>query len=421
MGRRSGVLDCDVRRTQATTETPAPPRTRIGVALVFLLGSLTAFPPLTIDLYLPALPQMTGDLHTNEPTLQLTLTACLIGLAVGQAILGPVSDSLGRRRPLLAGVAVYALASAACALAPNVGILVGARFVQAVAGAAGVVIARAIVRDLVAGAEIARVLSTLLLVTGLAPILAPFLGSQLIRITDWRGLFWVLTGIGAVLFAATARWLRETLPPERRRAGGLAQTGRAYAALAGDRTFMGYALASGLAFAALFAYISGSPFVYQDVFGLSPQLFGVLFGVNSLGLILLAQVNGRIVGRFGPRRMLFIGLSFGLAGGVLLILAATTMALGVPGVLVALFLSVASLGMVMPNATALGLSSHPDMAGTASAMMGTLQFGIGAVIGPLTTSAGVTSAVPMAVVIASCLAVAIATVLGLTGRRPRPS
>jgi DHA1 family bicyclomycin/chloramphenicol resistance-like MFS transporter len=400
---------------------PAVPR-RIAAGLVVLLGGLTALGPMTIDLYLPALPRMTRELETSETLLQLTLTAALVGLAVGQAVVGPISDAVGRRRPLLVGLAAYVLASVVCVVAPTIEVLIAGRLLQALAGAAGIVVARAIVRDLVSGREVARLFSMLLLVTGLAPILAPVVGGQLLRFGGWRVLFGVLAAFGVVLFLAVLLGLRDSLAPERRRVGGINDALHTYARLARDRAFLGYALAGGFGFAGMFAYISASPFVYQEVFGISPQVYGLLFGANGVGLMVFSQTNGRLVRRIDPHRLLAVGQLISLLGAVLLVVGAATSAAGVPGVLVPLFVAIASFGMVGPNAMALGLARHPEAAGTASALIGTLQFVIGAVVGPLVTVVQVRSALPMAVVVAGCVAIGLAARVALTaGLATRPA
>ena len=241
--------------------------------LVWILAPLSAFGPLSIDMYLPALPSMARGLDTSASVAQLSLTACLAGLAAGQLLAGPLSDAVGRRRPLLAGVACYAAASALCVAAPDIWALLALRLLQGLAGAAAIVIARAMVRDLYEGNELARFFALLLMVSGAAPILAPIIGAQLLRFTSWRGVFAVLAVIGAALLLVAACWLPETLPAARRQRGGVRGLLRDGARMLTDRQFTGYALASGLAFGAMFAYISGSPFVLQAKFGISPQLF----------------------------------------------------------------------------------------------------------------------------------------------------
>lgn len=373
---------------------------------------------MTLDLYLPALPQMQGDLGTTESQLQLTLTAALLGIALGQAIIGPISDSIGRRKPLLIGTAIYALASIAAALAPNVQLLIGARVVQAMAGAAGIVVARAVVRDTVSGAEIARLLSMLMLVTGLAPILAPVMGGQLLQFTNWRALFVILALFGVGLFVAVAGWLPDSLPTERRRPTGLKEIARGYRYVAGNKAFLGYALALAIGFASIFAYISGSPFVFQGAYELSPQAYGLLFGINGVGLMIVSQISGRIVRRFGSRSLLTAGQIIALVSAGGLLFAAVTGVGGFLGIVIPLFGCVAIMPLVGANATALALQQYPDAAGTASALLGTMQFVVAGLIGPLVTLVDVNSAVPMAIVMFVCFGLALVARIALT-REPR--
>jgi DHA1 family bicyclomycin/chloramphenicol resistance-like MFS transporter len=262
---------------------PRSPRLLPHGRLVVLLGALSAFGPLSMDMYLPGLPSMARDLSAPAWAAQLTITTSMLGLAGGQLVAGPISDALGRRRPLLTGVAAYAAASLLCALAPNIWILLFLRLVQGAAGAAGIVIARAIVRDLHEGIAAARVFALLMLVSGLAPILAPVVGGQLLHVTDWRGIFVALAGIGAVLVLAAWWALGETLAPRARHGGGLAATLSVFGGLVRDRAFLGYTLAMGLSFGAMAAYIAGSPFVLQNIYGVSPQLFSLLFALNAVG------------------------------------------------------------------------------------------------------------------------------------------
>jgi len=388
--------------------------------LVFILGALSAFGPLSIDMYLPALPSLSRDFSTGASQVQLTLSACLLGLALGQTIAGPISDALGRRRPLLVGLTAYALASLLCVVAPSVFALVVLRFIQGVAGAAGIVIARAIVRDLYSGVAVARFFSLLMLVNGLAPILAPLFGGLLLRFTSWRGVFIVLAIIGTLLVLAAATGLSETLPPDRRQSGGVRATITTFRQLLTNRFFVGYALSCGLAFGAMFAYISGSPFVLQDIYGLSPQLFSVLFGMNAFGLMLAGQVNGRLVSRVPPVRLLATGLTATAIGGAALLGVVTIGGLGLLGVLPSLFVVVSSLGFVLPNAAALALSGHPRTAGSASALLGVLQFAIGAIAAPLVGVSGTRTALPMSVVMAA-LGVSALGAFVLLGRDSRSS
>src|SRR6266700_2972115 len=386
------------RPRQPLSESPHVPRSPRRAQLVFILGALSAFGLLSIDMYLPALPSLSRDLGTGTSQTQLTLSACLLGLAVGQAIAGPMSDSLGRRRPLLGGLVAYALASPLCVVAPLVFVLVALRFVQGIAGAASIVIARAIVRNLHTGVAAARFFSLLMLVNGLAPIFAPILGGMLLRFTYWRGVFIVLAVIGTLLLLSAATSLGETLPPERRQSGGIRITLATFYRLLTNRSFIGYALPCGLAFAAMFAYISGSPFVLQTSYGISPQLFSVIFGTNAFGLVTAGLVNGRLVGRVPPRRFLAFGLTATATGAVLLSVV-TIGGIGLVGVLLPLFIVVSSLGFVLPNATALAMSDHPRTAGSASALIGVLQFAIGATAAPLVGVAGPRTILPMSIVI----------------------
>jgi DHA1 family bicyclomycin/chloramphenicol resistance-like MFS transporter len=381
----------------AFAPSPSPVR---RIRLVLILGWLSALAPLSIDLYLPGLPELTRDLDASASEGQLTLTACLGGLALGQLVAGPLSDRFGRRRPLLVGLAVYCAASFLCAVAPSVYVLVGLRLVQGFAGAAGIVVARAIVRDVSSGAAAARLFSILMLVLGLAPILAPIVGGALLELTSWRGLFVTLTIVALALFLSTAAGLEETLPAGRRRADRLLETRRTFASLARDRTFLGYTLAGGFSFGSMFAYIAGSPFVVQEIYGVSPQLYGAIFGMNALGIIICSQINGALVGRLGPRRLLGIGIGLGASGGCA-VLGAVAAGAGLAGILPCLFVSVASLGFVVPNATALALTDYPHIAGSAAALIGALQFLFGAAAAPLVGVAGSGSALPMAVLMAA--------------------
>ncbi|MFN8482435.1 MAG: Bcr/CflA family multidrug efflux MFS transporter [Anaerolineae bacterium] len=387
--------------------------------LVLIIGGLSAFGPLSIDMYLPALPSLGQELGGTASVVQLTLTAFMLGLAVGQLVAGSLSDSLGRRRPLIVGLVLYTAASLLCGLAPSLAALIALRFVQGASGAAGTVIARAVVRDHFTGNDVARFFGLTMLVNGLAPILAPIIGGQILLFTSWRGVFILLTAIGAVMLTAVSLGLPESLPPERRRPGGFQSSVAPFRRLALDRVFLGYALAMGLAFGAMFAYISGSPFVLEDIYGISPQAFGLFFGFNALGIVMVSQVGVRLIERVGPRSLLATGLGAAFSGGVLL-LVVVVMGGGLAGILPALFLVVASIGLTSPNATALAMADHPEIAGSASAFLGLLQFIIGALVAPLVGIAGTATALPMAIVIASLTGGAGVVFLLLTHPAPRP-
>ncbi|MFJ3660698.1 multidrug effflux MFS transporter [Streptomyces sp. NPDC090119] len=413
MGERHAVTASEVAAVRETAVVAGPPR---GVLVTFLLGALTATTPLAMDMYLPSLPEVTRTLHAPAATVQLTLTACLAGMALGQLVVGPMSDRWGRRRPLLTGLAVYLVATALCALAPTVETLVAFRLAQGLAGAAGIVIARAVVRDLYDGVAMARFFSTLMLISGVAPIVAPLIGGQILRVTDWRGVFVVLTGIGAVLTALV--WLRlpETLPPAERHRGGVKESLRTMRGLLADLPFTGFLLTGGFAFAALFAYVSASPFVVQEVYGASPQTFSLLFGLNSVGLVIAGQINGKLlVGRVRLDRVLGCGLAVIVLAATALLLMATGVfgEVGLAPVAAALFVLMSAMGFTMPNTQALALLRTRHAAGSASALLGTTSFLIGAVASPLVGIAGEGTAVPMAVVQLAAALVAGACFMGL--------
>jgi DHA1 family bicyclomycin/chloramphenicol resistance-like MFS transporter len=369
--------------------------------LVVVLGSVNAIGPLSIDMYLPAFPEIAQDLGASASQVQLTLTACVAGLALGQLLVGPLSDRFGRRLPLIAAMLTYAVASLLCASAPGVEALTGLRFVQGLAGAGGLVISRAVVRDLHAGAAAVRLFSSLMLVTGLAPILAPLVGGQLLAISSWRGIFITLAVLSALIAAVAAAGLQETLPAERRSDSGLGETVRVMGGLLRDRSFAGHGLAAALTFGALFAYISGSSFALQRIYGLSPQLYSLAFAMNGLGLVAGSQVNARLVDRLGPTRLLRRALICVTIAALALLAVVTIGGLGVWAVLVPIFAVVSGLSFVMPNATALALAEHPEVAGSASALLGVMQFLIGAIAAPLVGVAGPDTAVPMGVVMAA--------------------
>ena len=375
---------------------PARPPART----VVVLGLLSTFGPLSLDLYLPALPQLADDLNASASAAQLSITACLVGLAFGQLIAGPLSDRLGRRRPLIVGLVAFLLASVACALAPSVAILVLLRLFQGLAGAAGIVISRAIARDLYSGRALMIFFSRLLLVAGLAPVIAPILGGQLSRIMSWRGIFGVLAGFGAVLLLAGLFGLRETLPPERRIVGGFGRTLQGYNTLLHDRFFVGCALSSGLAGASMFAYIAGSTFVLQRIYGMSPQGFSLVFGCISLGLVAAAQGGARLALVWPLTRVLGLGLTINLLGATALLM---TVISGLPlaALIGALVIMVCAVGLIFPTANALAMADYPDLAGTASSLQGLSQFVFGAVAAPLVGIAGDQTALPLGIVTTS--------------------
>jgi MFS transporter, DHA1 family, multidrug resistance protein len=348
-----------------------------------MLGAFIALGPLTIDLYLPALPTIAHELLTTSATVQLTLTGTLLGLAVGQLVIGPLSDRFGRKRPLIAGAAVHLLASLLCIIAPNVAVLGGLRMLQGLGAAAGSVIALAIVRDLYTGRAAATLLSRLILVMGAAPVLAPSLGAGVLAFTSWRGVFCVLAIYSLLFLPLAARALPETLPPHRRQTSGVLGTLRTYRGLLRDRTFVGLVLVAGLAMSAVMSYVSGASFVFQEQFGLNQQQFGLTFSSGAIWLIIASQLNPVLLRRFEPRQMLLGAIAAGAAAGLLLLAVAASGVGGLFGVLVPLWMVLLAVGFGLPNAPAVALSQHGETAGTAAALLGAVQFGVGALISPL--------------------------------------
>jgi MFS transporter, DHA1 family, multidrug resistance protein len=369
-------------------------------ALIVILGALWTIGPFSIDLYLPALPQLGLDLAASQQQVAVTITAFFLGLAVGQVQAGALSDTHGRRRPLLAGLLLYTLATVACALAPTIHLLVAARFVQGIGGAAGMAISNAAVTDIVRGREAARLLSRLAMIGGVAPVIAPLVGGQLLRVVSWRGLFVVLTAIGLVLFLAVLTGLPESLPRERRSSAGVGTLLRGLLALTRDPRFMGFAVTSALSFAGFFAYLAGSSFVYQGVYGVSPAVFSLLFAVNAIGMLGASELNHRLLARFTPAQVLAVALVVNAVAGVIVLAVLLAGELPLWALAAPLFALVASMGLIIPDSTALALSLHPDTAGKASAYFGTLRLGLGALATPLVGLSGGMEGVSMGLVIA---------------------
>jgi DHA1 family bicyclomycin/chloramphenicol resistance-like MFS transporter len=378
--------------------------------LIVVLGLLIALGPLTIDMYLPALPTIAADLVAPEAVVQLTLTGTLLGLAVGQLVVGPLSDVLGRKRPLIAGTALHVLASLLCVVAPDILTLGLLRIGQGLGAAAGAVIALAVVRDLYTGRTAATVLSRLILVMGAAPVIAPTLGGGLLTVTSWRGVFAALAGLGALLVLLAALALPETLPPARRRTAGVRGTLRDYRALLHDRTFVGLVLVAGFAMAALLAYVSGSSFVFQEQFGLDQQQFGLAFGSGAIWLIVATQLNPVLLRHHEPRQILLAAVAAGAAAGLVLVGIALTGFGGLVGVLVGMWAVLFATGLALPNAPAVALASYGEAAGTAAALLGAVQFGVGAAVSPLVGVLG-NDAIAMAVVVAAGQLVALAVLV----------
>lgn len=372
------------RNAESTAGSPTGESPRSGrVRTILVLGSLVALGPLTIDMYLPALPSIGENLNASSSAVQLTLTGTLVGLGIGQLVVGPLSDSLGRKKPLIAGTILHVLASLLCLVAPNIEVLGAFRALQGVGAAAAMVVALAVVRDLFEGRAAATALSRLMLVMGAAPILAPMLGSSILLLGSWRGVFGALALLGFGLMLVAMFAFKETLPTALRRLAEIKPVLRTYGSLLADREFVVLALVAALGMSALFSYISGASFVLQEQFGLDQQEFSLVFGAGAVAIIGASQFNVVLLGRFTAKRIVFFALAAATASGLVLTVLAMTGVAGLVGYIVPLWLMLAAVGFVLPNAPALALSRHGEAAGTAAALLGAAQFGLGALIAPL--------------------------------------
>ena len=384
--------------------------------MAIVLGSFAAIAPLSTDMYLPSLPALAEDLQSNTSVAQLTLTANLLGLGLGQLWLGLLSDQRGRRMPLIISLSVYCLSSVLCTAAPSIELLILLRFIQGVSGAGGMVISRAIVRDIYSGSELTKFFSLLMLINGAAPILAPVVGGQLLQFTSWRGIFIVLSILGILMVAAAIFSIQETLSQENRIAGGLKSTLLTLKNLLRDRIFIGYVLTQGFVLAAMFAYISGSPFVIQNIYGASPQMFSLIFAVNGLGIIMASQTTGRLAGRIKEKTLLKFGLCVATFGGVLLVMM-LSLGVGLIGVLLSLFFVVSSVGIVGTTVFSLAMESQGKSAGSAAALLGLMPFILGSIVAPLTGIGNGQSVWPMATIILVCEGIAVISYLFLANRK----
>lgn len=397
----------------AVTEPTSSERLRV----ILVLGALIALGPLTIDMYLPALPAIVDDLNSSSAAVQLTLTGTLIGLALGQLVIGPLSDIIGRRLPLIAGTAVHVVASLLCVIAPNVAVLGLFRGLQGLGAAAAAVVAMAVVRDLFTGRAAATVLSRLMLVMGVAPVLAPSLGGAVLLAGSWRWVFGVLAVLGVALLILAVFSLRESLPPERRRSRGIMPVVRTYGGLLRDGQFVVLVLVAALAMSALFAYVAGSSFVLQEQFELDEQQFAVVFALGAIALIGASQLNVVLLAHFTPVRIVISALSAGvLAAAVMTVLAVGDVG-GIFGFLIPLWFVLGAVGFVMPNAPALALSRHGEAAGTAAALLGAAQFGSGAIVAPVVGVLG-NDAVAVSVTMVGVSAIALLALIAVTAKTP---
>ena len=378
----------------ATASAAQPAVSRLLPSLLLLL---TVFGPISMDLYLPALPALTRELGAGTSVAQLTVTACLIGLALGQLIAGPLSDRYGRRGILLIGIAAYIATSALCAASPTIGLLIAARLVQGLTGGVGIVIAQAAGRDVYAGGALIRFYGRLTVIGGFAAIVGPLLGGVLNAVADWRGLFLFLAAIGSAILLITLFAFRETLPAAHRAVGGLGRTLHDFRTLLADRIFLGAVLNQGFLYAALFAYLAGATFVLQDIYGLSPQSYAVAFGANSAGFMVFGHLAGRAAERWSVRGTLTTGVGIAGVGALgLLVSGIAPMPLWV--VLVALFALASGVATASPPATTFALVEYPQIAGTASSLLGMVRFGFGGVAAPLVGVAGARSILPLGAV-----------------------
>ncbi|MGQ3381043.1 Bcr/CflA family multidrug efflux MFS transporter [Priestia endophytica] len=368
------------------------------IQLAILLGSLGLLGPFTIDTYLPSFPTIVKDFHTTASLVQISLTACLLGLGAGQLFIGPLSDVKGRRKPLLLFLCLYLLASLTCSFSPNIYFLIVARFVQGFSAAGGLVVSRAVIRDLFSGKELTKFFTLIVLVGNLGPIVAPIAGGAILSFAKWNGVFIVLACIGAILIFMVSLKLPETLPPEKRVPSNLPQLMSNFGSLFKNREFMGYAFTQGFTTAGIFAYVSGVPFVYQNIYHVSPQQFSLLFGVNGLGLIIGSQLVGRLADRISERTFLKIGLGISIAAGAILLIAlllkAPLIAVAIP-----IFFFVSSISIIGTTSFALAIESQGHIAGSASALLGLLPFVLGSLSAPLVGIEGSYTGVPMGVTI----------------------
>lgn len=382
-----------------TTKSPA--------SLLAILALLSAIAPFAIDMYLPAFPQMMTDLDTSAASVQLTLTTFMLGLAVGQLVIGPLSDQFGRRRPLMLGTVVCLVASALCALAPTIEWLIAMRFVQGFSGAAGVVLARAIITDIARGVRAAKMFALMMTVGGIAPVLAPLVGSGVVHGFGWRGVFWVLAGLNLLMIVGAILLVKESLPPERRSPGGLQVLVSNAGQVLRNRHYLGFTLTFAFSMTAMFAYIAASPFVLQNMIGLGTTSYSLVFAANALGLTATSVVSARLVSRVGPIPLTSIGVGILLAGSTGMLLVITLADTPAIPTLVLLFVTISSLGFILGNATALATAQVTRYAGTGSALLGALQFTLAAIASPLVGIAGEQSAVPMAVAMVTAAAIAV--------------
>lgn len=368
--------------------------------LALLLGSLAALGPLTIDMYLPSFPSIVADYRTSASIVQFSLTACLLGLGFGQIVIGPLSDVKGRKKPLVITLFLYFLASLFLAFAPNIQLFIVGRFLQGFAAAGGIVLSRAVVRDLYNGRELTKFFSLLMLINNLAPIMAPLIGSSILLFTNWHGVFFLLAIVGLLLVAIISIKLPETLSAENKVESNFTQTMKNFGSLLKNREFLGFAFTQSFMTAGIFAYVSGTPFVYQNIYGTSPQLFSILFAMNGIGIMIGTRLVGKFADVISEAKFLKIGLTLALSASSALVVAVFAQG-PLFTVVIPVFLFVSSIGMISTSSFSLAMAKQGHIAGSAAALLGLLPFLLGALSAPLVGIAGEETAVPMGVIMFS--------------------
>ncbi|MGA0568195.1 multidrug effflux MFS transporter [Rathayibacter sp. KR2-224] len=395
--------------------------TRRRLSYILILGALTALGPFTMDTYLPSMPKLETDFHVTTAVIQLTLTATTLGFGLGQLIVGPWSDKVGRRVPLIVATTVHILASLGVALAPNVELLSLFRLLQGLGAAASGVVAMAMVRDLFSGHRLVTMLSRLALVNGLAPVIAPVLGSQLLLIMPWRGIFWVIAAYSASMLVCLVLWIVETLPKDARHAAGHTGVGQRFKSVLSDRIFVGVVIVSAMNFSGLFSYLSSSSFVFQMVYSFDAQQYGALFAANSVGIIIGVQTAARLAKRVGPQWVLAVSTATMTISAALIVILGSTGTGGIWGVIVPLWCFICSCGFGFPCVQVLALNGHGSEAGTAASLQGASNFAIAGLISPLVGLLGVASAAPMGIVMLACSIVSVCSLWFVVRPRTVPA
>jgi len=366
--------------------------------MAIMLGCLAGMGPLCTDLYLPALPQIANNLNANASLVQFSLTATLFGVAIGQIFIGPNSDVNGRKKPLLISLIIFIITSFMCSLATSIWELIIFRFIQGLAGSGGIVLSRAIACDLYSGPALTKFFSLLMLINGIAPVFSPVIGGQILALSDWKGIFFTLGLFSIILTLAVIFGMKESLPEERRSAGSLKATFVTFKQLLSDRIFVGYTLVQGFIVAGLFAYIAGSPFVLQTIYGLSAKIFSFCFAINGMGIMLFAQLTGYFTGKFSEKQLLVFGLNLALLCSVLL-LAMSIIKVSIIFVLIQLFIIVSCIGITTTASFSLAIQRQPHSAGSAAGLLGVVSFIFGAIASPLVGLGSGATAIPMAMVV----------------------